>query len=135
MTYSDIKYIFHVKKLLRRKSIRTERIGFPPWIRIRNTDLNKFKAQLAIYAPMIYMAPCIMLFLMRAASITRASGRGYLREVSGPVPPPPVRLSNITALVRLSNITALPPPPTPSHPSRTYLESTGNCKVHKRTLR
>ncbi len=25
--------------------------------------------------------------------------------------PPPVQLSNITALVRLSNITALPPPP------------------------
>ncbi len=27
------------------------------------------------YAPMIYMAPCVML-LMRAASITRESGRG-----------------------------------------------------------
>jgi hypothetical protein len=42
---------------------------------------------------------------------------------------PPVPLSNITALVRLSNITALLPPP------RTYLKSTGNCTVHKGTLR
>jgi hypothetical protein len=32
-------------------------------------------AVLAIYAPMIYTAPCVML-LMRAASIMRASGKG-----------------------------------------------------------
>jgi hypothetical protein len=29
---------------------------------------------ITIYAPMIYTAPCVMIF-MRAASITRASGR------------------------------------------------------------
>ncbi len=42
---------------------------------------------LAIYAPLIYTAPCVML-LMRAASITRASGRGLGPgnwEFSGPV--------------------------------------------------
>jgi hypothetical protein len=87
----------------------------------------------AIYAPVIYTAQCIML-LMRAASITRASGGGGLRgggglslEVEtflGPVKwyradrrvpfgaqKSPVRLSKITAQVRLSNITALLPPP------------------------
>jgi hypothetical protein len=41
----------------------------------------------AIYAPMIYTAPCVML-LIRAASITRASGRGLgpgNQDFSGPV--------------------------------------------------
>jgi hypothetical protein len=33
------------------------------------------KEMIAFYAPMIYTAPCVML-LMRAAYITRASGRG-----------------------------------------------------------
>jgi hypothetical protein len=34
-----------------------------------------FTALLAIYAPMIYKSPCVIL-LMRAVAITRASGRG-----------------------------------------------------------
>ncbi len=34
---------------------------------------------LAIYAPKIYTAPCLML-LMRTAFITRASGRGWALE-------------------------------------------------------
>jgi hypothetical protein len=37
-------------------------------------EKDKATCTLAIYAPMIYTAPCVML-LMLAASITRASGR------------------------------------------------------------
>jgi hypothetical protein len=36
---------------------------------LKQRDINSY------YASMIYAAPCVM-FLMRAASITRASGRG-----------------------------------------------------------
>jgi hypothetical protein len=37
--------------------------------------VDKFLNALAIYAPMIYSTPCIML-LMQTVSITRVSGRG-----------------------------------------------------------
>jgi hypothetical protein len=97
---------------------------------------------------MIYTALCVML-LMRAASITRASGRRLgpeNRDFFGPremtlsrlasacyLGPKKVQSSNITALVRLSNITSLLSPILPPQ-SRTYQKSTGNCKVHKGTL-
>jgi hypothetical protein len=41
---------------------------------------SKSKCVLAIYAPIIYTAPCVML-MMRATSITRASGRGWAQEI------------------------------------------------------
>ncbi len=77
MLYDVVKIQLLLRQSLTRIwiRIRMDRMGLAPWIRIRKTDLNKFKAQLAIYAPMIYMAPCVML-LMRAASIMRASGKG-----------------------------------------------------------
>jgi hypothetical protein len=58
----------------------------PPfkWSAQHPTSINH--AVIAIYAPMIYTAPCIML-LMRAASITRAVGGGWALEIEflGPV--------------------------------------------------
>ncbi len=51
---------------------------FPPSVK----NISYFHSiLLAIYAPLIYTSPCLML-LMRAASITRASGRDF----QGPTP-------------------------------------------------
>ncbi len=47
----------------------------PPGNGSRNVELLKIKTVIAIYAPMMNTAPCVML-LMRAACITWASGRG-----------------------------------------------------------
>jgi hypothetical protein len=50
---------------------------------------------------------------------------GQVRKVSGPIPPPPVRLSNITAL--------LPPPPQTTHPEliKNQPETVRNAPIHK----
>jgi hypothetical protein len=97
---------------------------------------------------MIYTAQCIMLLISRAQPVPLAQIMDavrikilmhravslvhrwfYVQEPTGDFKgvsyegfrvhtTPPVRLSNITTLVRLSNISALLPPPSP--PSRTY---------------
>jgi hypothetical protein len=86
-----------------------DRMGLAPWIRIRNTDLNKFKAQLArylctydLYGPVRNAFDAGSIHYEGGGGGEGVSQGGFRAHTT-----PPVRLSNITALVRLSNITVL----------------------------
>jgi hypothetical protein len=80
------------------------------------------RSLLAIYAPMIYMVPCVIFFMWADPLQGQAEGgwlKGYLREVSGPMQPLQCGWHKRPAL--------------PNY--KTYYKSIGNCKVHKGKIR
>ncbi len=95
-------------------------------------QIEQIKCIITIYAPMIYAAPCIML-LMRAASITRASGRGLgpgNREFLGPWKWHRADMQVSFGAQKLEISRAQPPPTCPSNGCCPHQHYTRGCINH-----